>query len=252
MATNKLDALKLDQTLVAAGFPATDYAGTTSPLGLYVRRTAWAKAMAESGGYADIVGGPNPNGSFDYGLFQFNDSAHRASVGEALWARILDPVLNATLAFQKSSSGRNWSAWGLGMSGWAGQLHETNLAAWSQIQKSFQYWYDRYPTDLAAAVELAKLPAVELDLLRPMKAGDAPRPDVKTYQANLRAFLAKVGRLGNLNPSGATGFYGKETIAMTTTAYQYQASVTGNLGWLRGDLTYPGNGMLNAIGLRDK
>ena len=152
----------------------------------------------------------------------------------------------------KSSSGRNWSAWGLGLSGWAGSLHETNLAAWSQIQKSFQYWYDRYPKDLAAAVELAKLPAVELDLLRPMKSGDAPRPDVKTYQTYLRAFLTKVGRLGNLNPSGATGFYGKETIAMTTTAYQYQASVTGNLGWLRGDLTYPGSGMLNAIGLRDK
>lgn len=252
MATNKLDALKLDKTLVTAGFPATDYAGTTSPNGLYIRRTAWAKAMAESNGYADIIGGPNANGSYDWGLFQFNDSAHRASIGEATWAKILDPLVNATLAFQKTSSGRNWSAWGLGMSGWAGSLHESNLAAWSQIQQAFQRWYDRYPSDIAAAAAIQSLPAVELDLLRPMKSGDAPRPDVKTYQLALRAFLTKVGRLGNLNPSGATGFYGKETIAMTETVYRYQAAVTSNLTWLRGDLTYPGPKMLNVIGLRAK
>lgn len=252
MATNKLDALKLDQTLVQAGFPATDYAGTTSPVGLYIRRTAWAKAMAESGGYADIVGGPNANGSFDYGLFQFNDSAHQDSIGEEKWALILDPIVNATLAFEKTSGGKNWSAWGLGMSGWAGSLHETNLAAWSQIQKSFQYWYDRYPSDISAATAIQTLPAVDLTLLRRMKPGQAPRPDVKTYQLHLRAFLSKVGRLGNLNPNGATGYYGNETVAMTETVYRYQAGVTSNLSWLRGDLTYPGAKMLNVIGLRAK
>lgn len=250
MATNKLDALKLDQTLVKAGFPATDYAGTTSPLGLYVRRTAWAKAMAESGGYADIVGGPNPNGSFDYGLFQIND-IHRPGLGEANWAKILDPVYNASLAWQWTGSGKNWSTWGLGLSGWAGSLHDTNLEAWSMIQQAFQRWYDRYPQAIADAKAIQSLPGVELDLLKPMSSGQPPRPDVKTYQLALRAFLTKVGRLGTLNPSGATGFYGKETMAMTEAVYRYQAAVTHDLGWLRGDLTTPGPKMLNVIGLRD-
>lgn len=246
MATNKLDALKLDQTLVAAGFPATDYAGTTSPVGLYVRRTAWAKAMAESGGYADIVGGPNPNGSFDYGLFQIND-VHRPGLGEANWAKILDPVYNASLAWQWTGSGRNWSTWGLGLSGWAGSLHETNLEAWSMIQQVFQKWYDRYPADIAAAKAVEGLPGVHLSNL---KYGVKNNDDVRTYQRSLRAFLTKVGRLGNLNPSGVTGNYFTETEAMTEAVYRYQAAVTHDLGWLRGDLTTPGPKMLNVIGLK--
>lgn len=251
MATNKLDALQLDQTLIKAGFPATDYAGTTSPLGLYVRRTAWAKAMAESGGYADIVSLPNPNGSQDYGLFQINDKAHRAGLGEANWAKILDPAYNASLAWQWSGSGKNWSTWGLGLQGWAGSLHESNLAAWSQIQQVFQTWYDRYPQAIADAKVIQALPGVELDLLKPMSPGQPPRPDVKKYQLALRVFLTKVGRLGSLNPNGATGFYGKETMAMTDAVYRYQAAVTHNVSWLKEPTTEPGRQMLNVIGLRD-
>ena len=61
MALHKLDALALDKVLIGAGFPKDDLPTTTSPTGLYRRRTAWAKAMAESGGFYDIIGGPNPN-----------------------------------------------------------------------------------------------------------------------------------------------------------------------------------------------
>ncbi len=247
MTLHRLDALQLDNTLITAGFANPDTATTTSPAGLYRRRTAWAKAMAESSGYYDIIGGPNPNGSYDYGLFQINEAVHRKGIGEAGWAKILDPVYNATLAFQWTGSGKDWSTWGLGMLGWAGNLHDSNPAAWSQIQNIFKSWYDRYPADIKAAQAVASMPGVHLSNL---KVGVKNNADVRTYQTALRAFLVKINKLGNLNPSGVTGNYGSETQAMTETVYRYQASLTGDLGWLRGDLTTPGPKMLNAIGLK--
>lgn len=246
MTLHKLDALQLDKVLIQAGFPEPDVATTVSPAGLFRRRTAWAKAMAESGGYYDIIGGPNPNGSYDYGLFQINEEVHREALGEANWAKILDPAYNASLAFTWSNHGADWGTWGLGLNGWAGSLHDTNLEAWSMIQTAFRKWYDRYPADIAAAQAIDSLPGV---LLRNLVPG-MRNTDVLTYQRSLRAFLTKVNRLDSLNPSGATGYYGKETRAMTDAVYRYEAAVTHDLSWLRGDLTVPGPGMLKVIGLR--
>lgn len=246
MALHKLDAIQLDNVLITAGFPKIDLPTTTSPAGLYRRRTAWAKAMAESGGYYDIIGGPNPNGSYDYGLFQINEDVHRPGLGEENWAKILDPAYNASLAYKWSSGGANWGTWGLGLTGWAGSLHESNLEAWSMIQQAFKKWYDRYPADIAAAQAVVSLPPVTLANLKPGLRNN----DVLTYQRTLRTFLTKVGRLGNLNPSGATGYYGTETKNMTDAVYRYQAAITHDLGWLRGDLTTPGPKMLTTIGLR--
>ncbi len=77
------------------------------------------------------------------------------------------------------------------------------------------------------------------------------RPDaIQLYPLHLRRFLAKRNRLGELNPSGITGFYGTETRRMTEAVYRYQATVTRDQGWLRGDLTTPGAKMLGVIGLR--
>jgi hypothetical protein len=132
------------------------------------------------------------------------------------------------------------------MSGWAGSLHTTNLAAWSQIQQAFKKWYDAYPKAISDASVVASLPPVHLADLKPGLRND----DVAIYQRALHSFLVNRNRLGTLNPSGATGFYGAETVAMTRAVYSYQASVTGDLAWLRGDLTTPGPGMLKAIGLR--
>lgn len=246
MVLHRLDALELDNVLIEAGFPKDDVPTTTSPSGLYRRRTAWAKAMAESSGYYDIIGGPNPDGSYDYGLFQINEKVHRPGIGEAGWAKILDPVYNASLAASWSNGGANWGTWGLGLTGWAGSLHDSNLAIWQLIQDIFQKWYDRYPADIAAARAVAEAPAVTLANLKP----GTSHPDIKLYQKHLRLFLAKRNWLGDLNPSGMTGYYGLETRRMTQAVYNYKAAVTRDLSWLRGDLTTPGRKMLGEIGLR--
>jgi hypothetical protein len=248
MALHPLDALALDNVLIAAGFPKFDVASTTSPSGLYRRRTAWAKAMAESGGYYDIIGGPNPNGSYDYGLFQINEAVHRKGLGEENWAKILDPEYNASLAYSWSKQGADWSTWGLGLNGWAGSLHDTNPEAWSMIQQAFYRWYDKYPAEIAASQIIATMPGVHLSNL---KFGVGPKnPDVTAYQTALRKFLTKINKLGTLNPHGVTGYYGVETQRMTDAVYRYQAAITHDLGWLRGDLTTPGPKMLNVIGLK--
>lgn len=241
MVLHRLNALELDDLLIKVGFPAKDVKTVVSPAGLYCRRSAWAKAMAESSGYYDIIGGPNPNGSYDYGLFQIND-IHQPGLGPTVWAKILDPKTNAALTYKWSKKGTDWSTWGLGLGGWAGTLHDSNPSAWQTIQTVFQKWYDRYPAEIAKVKDLLPVSLVKLH-------PGLTNADVKTYQQALRVYLTSVNRLKNLNPSGVTGSYGIETIRMTQAVYEYKAAISGP-AWLKGDLTTPGAGMLNLIGLR--
>ncbi len=63
--------------------------------------------------------------------------------------------------------------------------------------------------------------------------------DVRQFQAALRRFHG----LSALNPSGATGYYGNETVAMCQRAYRI-------LGMTKGDLRVPGPKLLGALGFR--
>lgn len=247
---HRLDAYELDELLKKVGFPEPDTNDSTSPAGYFCRRAAWAKAMAESGGYYDIIGGPNPNGSFDYGLFQINDIHKVELMKSGEWGvgneKILSPEVNAKIVLRWTGGGKNWSSWGLGLSGWAGSLHDSNYAAWKQVQDSFNSWYSRYPSWVAEAKAAATATIVHIALVKP----GLRNPDVKTYQEHLRAYLSANGALGNLNPSGATGFYGQETKNMTTAVYRLVAKQTGSVAWLKGDLTTPGPAMFKKIGLK--
>jgi hypothetical protein len=245
MTLHKLDAYELDELLKTAGFPAEDVPGTTSPVGLLQRRSAWAKAMAESGGYFDIIGGPNPNGTFDYGLFQINE-IHKAD--KAIdWTKILDAKYNAAIAARFTGGGKDWSSWGLGMSGWAGSLYVSNNAAWVQVQTSFKKWYDRYPADVAAAKAIADLPKVKLENLVP---GTTYNADVRTYQGRLRMFLVANGVVTRPSAVLLDGIYGANTKKFTEAAYRYLAAKENKTSWLRGDLTTPGASLLVKLGLR--
>lgn len=257
MTLHRLNAIELDNVLIEAGFPKIDVAGTTSPAGLFIRRTAWAKAMAESGGFYDITSlEPNPNGSIDWGLFQINDKAHKADIGEEGWSHILEPVYNAHLAYDMTQGGKNWSSWGLGLAGWAGSLHDSNIEAWVQIQSAFKKQYDAYPGAIAQAKADAELPGVHLAYLHYGMGGSAQpakKPDIIRYQNALRVYLTlhlSSGAVAVLNPNGATGYYGHETENMTAAVYRHKAKETNNLSWLKPPITEPGAGMLGVIGLR--
>lgn len=57
-----------------------------------------ATVYAESAGYTEAVGGPNPNGTYDFGLFQLN-SAHAGSMSQAEFkALAFDPARAAVFA----------------------------------------------------------------------------------------------------------------------------------------------------------
>ncbi|MEI8082075.1 MAG: hypothetical protein WCI74_09545 [Actinomycetes bacterium] len=104
-------------------------------------RTAWALAMRESGGHPAIVGPANSNGTHDYGLFQIND-VHRATTD---FRNIYNPLFNASVAFRLSSGGQDFGAWGIGDTGWAGQLHKSSPALWTQLQNQMLSWRAKYP-----------------------------------------------------------------------------------------------------------
>ena len=73
---------------------------------------AWAIAMRESNGEANLgPGSPRFNGH-DWGLFQWN----KPSWGSQSWwndSKMVNGLYNARLAYRMSSGGRDWSLWGL-------------------------------------------------------------------------------------------------------------------------------------------
>lgn len=73
---------------------------------------AAAIAMAESSGRPSAKGGPNGNGSYDYGLWQIND-IHKGSafVPGGDMTKMFDPGLNAKAMFSISGGGVNWKPW---------------------------------------------------------------------------------------------------------------------------------------------
>jgi hypothetical protein len=44
-----------------------------------------------------------------------------------------------------SKHGTDWSAWGIGHSGWAGHLATAQPATYEKINARFQEWYARFP-----------------------------------------------------------------------------------------------------------
>lgn len=104
-------------------------------------RTAWALVMRESRAYPAIVSPKNSNGTRDHGLFQIND-VHRSHVN---FARIYDPLFNAQVAYSFTNGGVDFSAWGLGNTGWAAQLHKLYPAYWNDLQQKMLAWRAQYP-----------------------------------------------------------------------------------------------------------
>jgi hypothetical protein len=104
-------------------------------------RSAYGIAMRESRGYAGVASKPNSNGTQDHGLFQIND-VHRSYID---FTNIYDAVYNARIAFNMSSSGTNFSAWGIGTQGWAGTLKKQSPAYWQMLQNEMERFKAQYP-----------------------------------------------------------------------------------------------------------
>jgi cell wall-associated NlpC family hydrolase len=105
-------------------------------------KVAWAVAMRESHGRPGALGAVNPNGTRDHGLFQLNDIHLGRSIDAST---VYDAASNAAAAYRMSRHGTDWSAWGLGHSGWAGHLEQAKPAAYAQVNARFQEWYARFP-----------------------------------------------------------------------------------------------------------
>ena len=131
--SSSLTPRQLDQVLRKAGFTGDSL------------RVAWALAMRESGGHPQATG-HNKNGTTDWGLFQIND-VHRSS-GWIDFSKLYDPTYNASVAYRMSSHGQDFSAWGVGTSGWAGHLARSLPQTYQSLNATFRKYYDAYPAQV--------------------------------------------------------------------------------------------------------
>lgn len=86
---------------------------------------AWAIATRESGGRPDAFNGNTGTGDQSYGLFQINmlgslGPARRRQYGLRGNADLLDPAINARVAYQMSKGGTDFGAWGIGPNAYHG------------------------------------------------------------------------------------------------------------------------------------
>ena len=171
--------------------------------------TAVAVCLAESGGWVEAVNpleGTYTTGYRDFGLWQI-------SVLGMSHPELFDPQTNANRAHTMWVS-RGWQPWVAYTSG----AHLKFMEAAS------------------AAVTALDYPSIRMSMLVPGLKNN----DVLLYQEHLRSYIP--GAVA-LNPSGATGFYGNETKAMTTFAYRSVLHLYG------GDLTVPGPSLIRYIKL---
>lgn len=101
------------------------------------------------------------------------------------------------------------------------------------------------PTSGSRPWLIANQRGVYSNLLRP---GVNASTSVYLYQLALRRYLNKYA--AKYNPSGATGNYGSETVAMTQAVYRDLAKKQPRGGWTP-SATWPGPALLRALGLRD-
>lgn len=115
------DAGQVVEVAREVGF--ANVAGQSSGNGL---RYAVAVAFAESGGNVAAVGGPNFDGSFDYGLWQINGTAHPTYDPVRL---LSEAAYNARAAWDISGGGTNFGPWTTYNTGaYAGHLAQADAA----------------------------------------------------------------------------------------------------------------------------
>jgi len=102
--SDKLTKSQLVELLSAVGFEGK------------ALREAWAISMKESRGNPLSHNGNRATGDNSYGLFQVNmlgdlGEARRDKYSLEYNAKLLNPVVNAQVAYHMSNGGKNWSAW---------------------------------------------------------------------------------------------------------------------------------------------
>lgn len=234
MTLGRYDALELDNLLKKAGFVDNE-----------ARRKAWANAMKESWGTPAVINENNPNGSKDWGLFQINDIWRKADPTIDFSKLLGDGLYNAETAFKITSGGINWSSWGIGETGYAGQLKKSNYDMWALIQKYFYQHYDAYPQAILNASAYRQPPTVHLAKVKPGQRN----LEVKVYHWAIRSWLWRqsVDVLA-INPTMPTGYFGTELSALTRAAYQRLVVLTGDPNWTKAN-DVPGPSLLKRLGL---
>jgi Lysozyme like domain len=109
-------------------------------------RKAWAVAKKESNGQPLHYNGNRKTGDSSYGVFQINmigglGADRREKFGLKSNAELLNPVVNAQVAYHMSNGGKNWGSW-------KGMTARTKA------------WLAKFPESKAKAIAKAKAKAI--------------------------------------------------------------------------------------------
>ena len=141
VAPNKADALQA----ISVKYANADSLSDKQLVGLLVAvgfqgqhlKEAWAIAKKESNGQPLSHNGNRKTGDNSYGLFQVNmigsmGADRRSKFGLRSNADLLNPVINAQIAYHMSNGGKDWSAW----KGLKTKAVKFWLAEFPKVQKS--------------------------------------------------------------------------------------------------------------------
>jgi hypothetical protein len=109
-------------------------------------REAWAVAKKESNGRPLAYNGNRKTGDSSYGVFQINmigglGADRREKFGLESNAELLNPVINAQIAYHMSNGGENW-------------------ASWKGMTARTKAWLAKFPESKAKAIAKAKAKAI--------------------------------------------------------------------------------------------
>lgn len=118
--------------------------------------TAIAVALAESGGVTDRVGGPNKNGSYDYGLWQINKSAHAGLFTSLKWDNPADNTEMARIVYD--GAGKSFKPWAVYNSGAYRKHLGHGQKVYDALEKAVKGEDSSYIGSVLAGVLTAPLP----------------------------------------------------------------------------------------------
>lgn len=156
-------------------------------------RKAWAITMRESGGRPTAYNPDTSTGDQSYGLFQINmlgdlGVSRRRQFGLTSNKDLLDPNINAKVAYRMSNGGRDFGAWGIGPNAYR------SGAGFDTIKK----YYDAYNPGKG----LSEAPGAASQTQRTPQAGNVPSQSVnprKTAIANLLGVALNLSSGGSVD-----------------------------------------------------
>ena len=148
-------------------------------------RSAWAIAMRESGGRADAFNGNTNTGDRSWGIFQINTlgslQGRIKQYGLHSERDLLNPAINAKVAYQMSKGGTDFGAWAIGPNAYKG--------APSDAVAKYEKWLGMFPGDNGKKPNPSDPQAAQAYAAGPAAVVNGPSPQQRMRAAQTQSAI---------------------------------------------------------------